>query len=60
MSNPTTDLRFTPALAVDIRQVLERHGYRVPKGSPHLQTLVLNRSMKALRDLVEIFEGRTA
>ena len=60
MGNPTTDLRFTPALAIDIRQVLEQHGYQLPKGNPHLQTLVLTRTMKALRDLVEIFEGRTA
>ncbi|MFG1686813.1 hypothetical protein ACGFNP_42080 [Nonomuraea sp. NPDC049269] len=60
MGNPTTDLRFTPALAFDIRQVLERHGYRLPESSPHLQTLVLTRSMRALRHLVEIYEGRTA
>ncbi|MEU6712874.1 hypothetical protein ABZ897_15450 [Nonomuraea sp. NPDC046802] len=59
MSNSTTDLRFTPLLATDIQAVLERHGYRLPSGGEHVHELVLARVDVVLRNLVEIFEGRT-
>lgn len=59
MANPVTDLRFEPRLAVEIRAVLEKHGYRLPPGGDHIHDLVMIRVNLALKDLVEIFEGRT-
>ncbi|MGA5764756.1 hypothetical protein [Nonomuraea bangladeshensis] len=59
MSNSTTDLRFTPLLAAEVQAVLEKHGYRLPAGGDHVQTLVLARVEVALQNLAAIFEGRT-
>ncbi|TYB58911.1 hypothetical protein FXF51_35895 [Nonomuraea sp. PA05] len=59
MDNTTTDVRFTPLLAAEVRSVLERHGYQLPQESDHVHGLVMGRVATALRNLVEIFEGRT-
>ncbi|MEV0630607.1 hypothetical protein [Nonomuraea wenchangensis] len=58
MAIPTADLRFEP-LAAEIRPLLEDHGYRLPPGDDHIRELVLARVDIALKNLVEIFEGRT-
>ncbi|UBU12695.1 hypothetical protein [Nonomuraea gerenzanensis] len=58
MGNTTTDVRFTPLLAAEVRSVLERHGYRLPKESDHVHGLVMARVATELRNLVEVFEGR--
>ncbi|MEU8361245.1 hypothetical protein AB0C27_35045 [Nonomuraea sp. NPDC048882] len=39
--------------------MLERHGYRLPDEGDHVRRLVVARVDLALRNLVEIFEGRT-
>ncbi|QYC37903.1 hypothetical protein Nocox_01345 [Nonomuraea coxensis DSM 45129] len=57
MTCPATDLRFDP-LAAEVRVLLERYGYRLPAGD-HARHLVLGRVEVALKNLVEIFEGRT-
>ncbi|MFK4035301.1 hypothetical protein ACI2LC_05825 [Nonomuraea wenchangensis] len=57
MRGTTTDLRFEP-LAAEVRVLLERYGYRLPPGD-HARDLVLVRVEVALKNLVEIFEGRT-
>lgn len=57
MAGPTTDLRFEP-LTVEIHAVLEKHGYRLPPGGDHIRELVMVRVDIALKNLVEIFEGR--
>jgi hypothetical protein len=59
MGNSITDLRFTPLLSAEVQAVLEKHGYRLPSGGDHTRDLVLARVDFALRNLVEIFEGRT-
>ncbi|KAB8191506.1 hypothetical protein FH608_030070 [Nonomuraea phyllanthi] len=59
MGNSITDLRFTPLLTAEIQAVLERHGYRLPAGSDHVRELVTARVDTALKNLVEVFEGRT-
>ncbi|MEV1244492.1 hypothetical protein [Nonomuraea sp. NPDC049750] len=40
--------------------MLEKHGYRLPPGSDYIHELVMARVDIALRNLVEVFEGRTA
>ena len=57
MTCPATNLRFEP-LAAEVRVLLERYGYRLPPGD-HVRELVLVRVVVALKNLVEIFEGRT-
>ncbi|SEU32319.1 hypothetical protein SAMN05421811_1119 [Nonomuraea wenchangensis] len=57
MTRPATDLRFEP-LAAEVRVLLEQCGYRLPPGD-HARDLVLVRVEVALKNLVEIFEGRT-
>ncbi|MEV5553781.1 hypothetical protein AB0L44_08980 [Nonomuraea wenchangensis] len=57
MRGTTTDLRFEP-LAAEVRVLLERYGYRLPPGD-NVRDLVLVRVEVALKNLVEIFEGRT-
>lgn len=57
-ANRTTDLRFDPRLTAEIRAVLEKHGYRLPPGGDHIRELVMARVDIALKNLVEIFEGR--
>ncbi|MEU8143026.1 hypothetical protein [Nonomuraea sp. NPDC048901] len=44
----------------EVRAVLEKHGYRLPSGSDYVHELVMARVDIALRNLVEVFEGRTA
>ncbi|MEU6715476.1 hypothetical protein ABZ897_28775 [Nonomuraea sp. NPDC046802] len=46
-------------LSAEVQTVLERHGYRLPSGGDHVHELVLARVDVVLRNLVEIFEGRT-
>jgi hypothetical protein len=46
-------------LSAEVHAVLERHGYRLPSGSDHIPELVMARVDIALKNLVEIFEGRT-
>ncbi|MGW2145656.1 hypothetical protein ACWCOT_15215 [Nonomuraea bangladeshensis] len=58
MGFSAADLRFEP-LAAEIRPLLENHGYRLPPGDDHIRELVLARVDIALKNLVEIFEGRT-
>ncbi|MFG3440936.1 hypothetical protein ACGF0J_27100 [Nonomuraea sp. NPDC047897] len=58
MATPTADLRFE-LLAARIRPLLEEQGYRLPPGGDHIRELVLARVDIALKNLVEIFEGRT-
>ncbi|MEV4568643.1 hypothetical protein AB0K12_33155 [Nonomuraea sp. NPDC049419] len=58
MGNTITDVRFTPLLAAEVREVLERHGYRLPRESDQVQRIVMARVGAALRNLVEVFEGR--
>jgi hypothetical protein len=57
MRGTTTNLRFEP-LAAEVQVLLERYGYRLPPGD-HVRDLVLVRVEAALKNLVEIFEGRT-
>ncbi|MFF0770154.1 hypothetical protein ACFYUK_14800 [Nonomuraea wenchangensis] len=57
MTRPAVDLRFEP-LAAEVRVLLERYGYRLPSGD-HVRDLVLARVEAALKNLVEIYEGRT-
>ncbi|WP_433515143.1 hypothetical protein ACQP2T_05745 [Nonomuraea sp. CA-143628] len=59
MGNPITDLRFGSCLTAEIQAVLEKHGYRLPPGGDHIRELVMVRVDVALKNLVEIFEGRT-
>ena len=59
MGNSITDVRFTPLLSAEVQAVLERHGYRLPSGGDHIRELVMARVDVALKNLVEIFEGRT-
>ncbi|PRX53562.1 hypothetical protein B0I32_127151 [Nonomuraea fuscirosea] len=59
MGNTTTEVRFTPLLVAEVRAVLERHGYRLPDEGDHVRGLIVARVDLALRNLVEIFEGRT-
>ncbi|MEO3798454.1 hypothetical protein [Nonomuraea sp. B1E8] len=59
MHSSITDLRFTPLLTAEVQAVLERHGYRLPPGNGHIPELVMARVDLALKNLVEIFEGRT-
>lgn len=59
MGNTTTEVRFTPLLVAEVRAVLERHGYRLPGEGDHVRELVGARVDTALRNLVEVFEGRT-
>ncbi|MEV0312047.1 hypothetical protein AB0M50_22535 [Nonomuraea fuscirosea] len=59
MGNTTTEVRFTPLLVAEVRSVLERHGYRLPDEGDHVHGLVVARVDAALRNLVEVFEGRT-
>ncbi|MFI6741339.1 hypothetical protein ACIBI9_51200 [Nonomuraea sp. NPDC050451] len=59
MADTTTDLRFDPRLTAEIQAVLERHGYRLPPGGDHIHELVMSRVDFALKNLVEVFEGRT-
>ncbi|MBT2235070.1 hypothetical protein [Nonomuraea sp. NEAU-A123] len=59
MGNPITDLRFRSCLTAEIQAVLEKHGYRLPPGGDHIRELVMARVDIALKNLVEIFEGRT-
>ncbi|MEU6715469.1 hypothetical protein ABZ897_28730 [Nonomuraea sp. NPDC046802] len=59
MGNSTTDLRFTSLLSAEVQSVLEKHGYRLPSDGEHVHELVLARVDVVLRNLVEIFEGRT-
>ncbi|MBE1587957.1 hypothetical protein ACFPOI_39335 [Nonomuraea angiospora] len=59
MGDSITDLRFTPLLATDVQAVLERHGYRLPSEGDHVNELVIARVGIALKNLVEVFEGRT-
>ncbi|MFC5825246.1 hypothetical protein [Nonomuraea insulae] len=40
--------------------MLEKHGYRLPRGSSYVHQLVMERVDVALKNLVEVFEGRTA
>jgi hypothetical protein len=58
MTKAAIDLRFEPLVA-EIRPLLEEHGYRLPPGGDHIRELVLARVGIALKNLVEIFEGRT-
>ncbi|MEV6031525.1 MULTISPECIES: hypothetical protein [Nonomuraea] len=60
MGKPTMDDRITSVLVADIRTVLEKHGYRLPPGSDYIHELVMARVDVALRNLIEVFEGRTA
>lgn len=60
MGNPTTDERFAPHLIAEVQTVLEKHGYRLPPGSDYIHELVMARVDLAIRNLVEVFEGRTA
>ncbi|MFG1707442.1 hypothetical protein ACFLIM_30000 [Nonomuraea sp. M3C6] len=60
MSNPITDLRFEPRLTAEVQAVLEKHGYRLPPGGDHVREIVMGRVDIALKNLVEVFEGRTA
>ncbi|MEU6786984.1 hypothetical protein ABZ912_48005 [Nonomuraea angiospora] len=60
MGKPTMDDRLTSVLVTDIRTVLEKHGYRLPPGSDYIHELVMARVDVALRNLIEVFEGRTA
>ncbi|GAA1638095.1 hypothetical protein GCM10009733_039030 [Nonomuraea maheshkhaliensis] len=59
MGNTTTEVRFTPLLVAEVRAVLVRHGYRLPDEGDRVRGLVVARVDLALRNLVEIFEGRT-
>lgn len=59
MANTTTDLRFDPRLTAEVQAVLKRHGYRLPAGGDHVRELVMARVDIALKNLVEVFEGRT-
>ncbi|GAA3232736.1 hypothetical protein [Nonomuraea helvata] len=59
MAITTTDLRFDPRLTAEIRAVLEKYGYRLPSGGDHIRELVMTRVDIALKNLVEVFEGRT-
>ncbi|MEV6155502.1 hypothetical protein AB0L53_34690 [Nonomuraea sp. NPDC052129] len=59
MGNPITDLRFESCLTAEIQAVLEKHGYQLPRGGDHIRELVMARVDIALKNLVEIFEGRT-
>ncbi|MBE1590930.1 hypothetical protein ACFPOI_07815 [Nonomuraea angiospora] len=45
-------------MTVEIHAVLEKHGYRLPPGGDHIRELVMVRVDIALKNLVEIFEGR--
>ena len=58
MTITARDLRFEPLVA-EIRPLLEEYGYRLPPGDDHIRELVLARVGIALKNLVEIFEGRT-
>lgn len=58
MTRSATDLRFEP-LTVEIRVLLEQYGYRLPPGGDRIDELVMARVGIALKNLVEIFEGRT-
>jgi hypothetical protein len=58
MGNSITDVRFTPLLTAEVQAVLERHGYRVPSEGDHVHELVMARVDIALKNLVEVFEGR--
>ncbi|MEV0350667.1 hypothetical protein AB0H88_33200 [Nonomuraea sp. NPDC050680] len=40
--------------------MLDKHGYRLLPGSDYIHELVMARVDIALRNLVEVFEGRTA
>ena len=59
MGNPTTDVRFATPLILEVQAVLEKHGYRLPAGSDYIHELVMARVDTALKNLVEVFEGRT-
>ncbi|MEV4354077.1 hypothetical protein [Nonomuraea sp. NPDC049625] len=59
MGDSMTGVRFTPLLTAEVQAVLERHGYRLPPGRDHIRELVMARVDIALKNLVEIFEGRT-
>lgn len=59
MGRSTTDTRFTPDLIAEVRSVLERHGYQLPREGELVRELVLARVDTALLNLVQIFEGRT-
>ncbi|MEV4115472.1 hypothetical protein [Nonomuraea sp. NPDC049695] len=59
MRNPATDGDFTRHLVSEVQAVLEKHGYRLPPGGDHIHDLVMARVDLALKNLVEIFEGRT-
>ncbi|MEV6035022.1 hypothetical protein AB0L65_27965 [Nonomuraea sp. NPDC052116] len=45
-------------MTAEIHAVLEKHGYRLPTGGDHIHELVMARVGLALKNLVEIFEGR--
>ncbi|MER6000839.1 hypothetical protein ABT120_19880 [Nonomuraea angiospora] len=60
MGKPTMEDRITSVLVADIRTVLEKHGYQLPPGSDYIHELVMARVDVALRNLIEVFEGRTA
>ncbi|MEU6716231.1 hypothetical protein ABZ897_32605 [Nonomuraea sp. NPDC046802] len=46
-------------MTAEVQTVLEKHGYRLPSDGGHVHALVLARVDVVLRNLVEIFEGRT-
>ncbi|MEO3890912.1 hypothetical protein [Nonomuraea sp. B5E05] len=60
LARSAMDLRFSPLLVADVQAMLEKHGYRLPSGGGHARDLVMDRVNLALKNLVEIFEGRTA
>lgn len=60
MSSPTKDVRCESGLVSEVQAVLEKHGYRLPPGSNYVHQLVMGRVDVALKNLVEVFEGRTA
>ncbi|MFI7126452.1 hypothetical protein ACIBQ1_12225 [Nonomuraea sp. NPDC050153] len=45
-------------MTAEIHAVLEMHGYRLPPGEDHIRQLVMARVDLALKNPVEIFEGR--